>query len=89
MSILVTGATGTIGSLIVQRLADAGAEVKALVRQRGKLSCGFRHRGHIRGHIRRACTTRAASPIEAPPSQRRQITGLKLNTRRRSKCDLP
>jgi uncharacterized protein YbjT (DUF2867 family) len=38
MSILVTGATGTIGSLIVQRLADAGAEVKALVRQRGKLS---------------------------------------------------
>ncbi|MFC4314207.1 SDR family oxidoreductase [Steroidobacter flavus] len=38
MSILVTGATGTIGSLIVQRLADAGAEVKALVRQRGKRS---------------------------------------------------
>jgi uncharacterized protein YbjT (DUF2867 family) len=38
MSILVTGATGTIGSLIVQRLADAGADVKALVRQRGKLS---------------------------------------------------
>jgi uncharacterized protein YbjT (DUF2867 family) len=38
MSILVTGATGTIGSLIVQRLADAGAQIKALVRQRGKLS---------------------------------------------------
>jgi len=38
MSILVTGATGTIGSLIVQRLAEAGADVKALVRQRGKLS---------------------------------------------------
>jgi uncharacterized protein YbjT (DUF2867 family) len=38
MSILVTGATGTIGSLIVQRLADAGADVKALVRQPGKLS---------------------------------------------------
>jgi uncharacterized protein YbjT (DUF2867 family) len=38
MSILVTGATGAIGSLIVQRLADAGADVKALVRQRGKLS---------------------------------------------------
>ncbi|SHN35148.1 NmrA/HSCARG family protein [Rhizobacter sp. OV335] len=38
MSILVTGATGTIGSLIVQRLADAGAEVKALVRQQGKRS---------------------------------------------------
>jgi len=38
MSILVTGATGTIGSLIVQRLADAGADVKALVRQSGKLS---------------------------------------------------
>ncbi|KQW89245.1 NmrA family transcriptional regulator [Massilia sp. Root418] len=36
MSILVTGATGTIGSLITQRLADAGADVQALVRQRGK-----------------------------------------------------
>lgn len=37
MSILVTGATGTIGSLIVQRLANTGADVKALVRQPGKL----------------------------------------------------
>lgn len=36
MSILVIGATGTIGSLITQGLADAGAEVKALVRQTGK-----------------------------------------------------
>lgn len=36
MSILVTGATGTLGSLITQRLADAGAQVKALVRQPGK-----------------------------------------------------
>ncbi|WP_163031462.1 NmrA family NAD(P)-binding protein, partial [Pseudomonas viridiflava] len=32
MSILVIGATGTVGSLIVQRLAAADAEVKALVR---------------------------------------------------------
>jgi uncharacterized protein YbjT (DUF2867 family) len=38
MSILVTGATGTIGSLIVQRLADAGADVSALVRKQGKAS---------------------------------------------------
>ncbi|WP_027799765.1 SDR family oxidoreductase [Paraburkholderia dilworthii] len=38
MSILVTGATGTIGSLIVERLADAGADVKALVRKQGKLN---------------------------------------------------
>ncbi|MHC8334440.1 NmrA/HSCARG family protein [Pseudomonas sp. LB3P25] len=36
MSILVIGATGTIGSLITRGLADAGAEVKALVRQPGK-----------------------------------------------------
>ncbi|WP_417695127.1 NmrA family NAD(P)-binding protein [Pseudomonas sp.] len=36
MSILVTGATGTIGSLVTQGLADAAAEVKALVRQAGK-----------------------------------------------------
>jgi uncharacterized protein YbjT (DUF2867 family) len=36
MSILVTGATGTIGSLVVQRLADAGADVSVLVRKQGK-----------------------------------------------------
>ncbi|WP_122690250.1 NmrA/HSCARG family protein [Pseudomonas viridiflava] len=38
MSILVIGATGTVGSLIVQRLAAVDAEVKALVRQPGKAS---------------------------------------------------
>jgi uncharacterized protein YbjT (DUF2867 family) len=36
MSILITGATGTVGSQIVKRLAASGAEVKALVRQAGK-----------------------------------------------------
>lgn len=36
MSILVTGATGTIGSLVVQGLAAAGAQVKALVRRPGR-----------------------------------------------------
>lgn len=36
MSILVTGATGTIGSLVVQGLAAAGVPVKALVRAPGK-----------------------------------------------------
>ncbi|GAB0077783.1 NmrA/HSCARG family protein [Pseudomonas syringae pv. tomato] len=36
MSILVTGATGTIGSLVTQGLASAGADVKAMVRQPGK-----------------------------------------------------
>ena len=36
MSILVTGATGTIGSLVVQGLASAGAQVKALVRKPGQ-----------------------------------------------------
>src|SRR5947208_5550500 len=38
MSILVTGATGTIGSLVVQGLAAAGAEVSAFVRTPGKQS---------------------------------------------------
>jgi uncharacterized protein YbjT (DUF2867 family) len=37
MTILVTGATGTVGSLIVERLASAGADVKALVRTPGKV----------------------------------------------------
>src|SRR4051812_8862775 len=36
MSILVTGATGTVGSLVVRGLAGAGAQVRALVRQPGK-----------------------------------------------------
>jgi uncharacterized protein YbjT (DUF2867 family) len=38
MSFLVTGATGTVGSLVVSGLASADAEVKALVRQQGKLA---------------------------------------------------
>ena len=38
MSILVTGATGTIGSLITHGLASAGADVTAFVRTRGKVS---------------------------------------------------
>ena len=38
MSILVTGASGTVGSRIVQRLAASGEEVKALVRTPGKLA---------------------------------------------------
>jgi uncharacterized protein YbjT (DUF2867 family) len=38
MSILVTGATGTVGSLIVERLPSAGADVKALVRTPGKVA---------------------------------------------------
>jgi uncharacterized protein YbjT (DUF2867 family) len=37
MSILVTGATGTLGSLITHGLASAGADVTALVRTRGKV----------------------------------------------------
>jgi len=36
MSILVTGATGTLGSLVVQGLVAAGAEVSAFVRTSGK-----------------------------------------------------
>ncbi|MED5618290.1 SDR family oxidoreductase [Ideonella sp. BN130291] len=36
MSVLVIGATGTIGSLVVQGLAAAGADVRALVRTAGR-----------------------------------------------------
>lgn len=36
MTILVTGSTGTIGSLVVSKLAEAGAAVRALVRTAGK-----------------------------------------------------
>lgn len=37
MTILVTGSTGTIGSLVVRQLADRGADVRALVRDPGKV----------------------------------------------------
>jgi len=38
MSILVIGATGTVGSLVVQGLASQGAQVTAMVRQTGNQS---------------------------------------------------
>ena len=38
MSILITGASGTVGSRLVQRLAASGEEVKALVRTPGKIA---------------------------------------------------
>jgi uncharacterized protein YbjT (DUF2867 family) len=37
MTILVTGSTGTIGSLVIQRLAPQGVEIRALARDAGKL----------------------------------------------------
>jgi len=37
MSILVTGATGNIGSAVTARLAEAGADVRALTRSPDKL----------------------------------------------------
>ncbi|ARP90395.1 NmrA family transcriptional regulator [Bordetella genomosp. 9] len=37
-SILVTGASGTVGSQVVQRLASTGVQVKALVRAPGKVA---------------------------------------------------
>jgi uncharacterized protein YbjT (DUF2867 family) len=37
MTILVTGSTGTIGSLVVERLASAGVDVRALARDANKV----------------------------------------------------
>jgi uncharacterized protein YbjT (DUF2867 family) len=36
MTILVTGATGKIGSQVIQHLVDRGADVRALVRDPSK-----------------------------------------------------
>ena len=37
MTILVTGSTGTVGSQVVQQLANEGAQVRALARDTSKL----------------------------------------------------
>ena len=59
MSILVTGATGAVGSLVVQGLAAAGAEVSALVRTPGKhaLPAGVKE---VVGDMREIASLRAA-----------------------------
>lgn len=61
MSILVTGATGTIGSLVVQGLAAAGAEVGAFVRTPGKqrFSAGVKE---VVGDLTDVASLRAALP---------------------------
>ena len=73
MSIMVTGATGTVGSLIVHRLAEAGADVKALVRQRGKLSLPA-NATEVVGDLTDVASLRAAlssvRPAHAPRSTR-------------------
>jgi uncharacterized protein YbjT (DUF2867 family) len=59
MSILVTGATGTIGSLVVQGLAAAGASVQAFVRKPGRqrLLAGV---GEVVGDLTDVASLRAA-----------------------------
>lgn len=59
MSILVTGATGAVGSLVVQGLAAAGADVRALVRSPGKLAlpAGVKE---VVGDLREVSTLRPA-----------------------------
>lgn len=38
MTILVTGATGTVGSKVVEQLVNRGADIRALVRDPAKAS---------------------------------------------------
>ncbi len=63
MSILVIGATGTIGSLVVQGLASQGADVTALVRQpEAALPAGAK---------------RAVGDLTDIPSMRRALSGVR------------
>ncbi|MET0208880.1 MAG: NmrA family NAD(P)-binding protein, partial [Burkholderiaceae bacterium] len=64
MTILVTGASGTIGSLVVQGLARQGAAVKALVRKPGKLKWP-------------ALATEVVGDMTDVPSIRQALTGVR------------
>ncbi|MDR7270875.1 uncharacterized protein YbjT (DUF2867 family) [Pelomonas saccharophila] len=64
MSLLITGATGTIGSLVVQGLAQHGADVKALVRQPGKT-------------LWPAGVTEAVADLTDVPSMRQTLQGVR------------
>jgi uncharacterized protein YbjT (DUF2867 family) len=64
MSILVTGATGTIGSLVVQGLACEGAAVKALVRTPGKAALP-------------AGATEVVADLADVPSMRQALAGVR------------
>jgi uncharacterized protein YbjT (DUF2867 family) len=64
MSILVTGATGTIGSLVVQGLARQGAAVKALVRKPGQAAWP-------------AGVTEAVADLADVASMRRALSGVR------------
>jgi uncharacterized protein YbjT (DUF2867 family) len=60
MTILVTGSTGTIGSLVVQRLAGQSAQIRALVRDeasKGKVSAGVKP---VQGDMTDVASMRAA-----------------------------
>ena len=46
MKILVTGATGKVGSRLAKRLALRGDQVRALVRERGRATDLKRYRAH-------------------------------------------
>ncbi|NKI94894.1 NmrA/HSCARG family protein [Rhizobacter sp. SG703] len=64
MSILVTGATGAIGSLVVQGLARQGAAVRALVRSPGKAALP-------------AGVTEVVADMTDVPSMRRALSGVR------------
>ncbi|MFD1903089.1 NmrA family NAD(P)-binding protein [Paenibacillus rhizoplanae] len=55
--IVIVGATGTIGSALVERLADLGVPVRALSREPEKLRKQIGEKGPIsyRGRMGRCC----------------------------------
>ena len=64
-SVLVTGADGFIGSHLVERLLQLGAEVSVLVRPRsvtGTVGAAFRNLGAVASRLRRVLATDVAGP---------------------------
>ncbi|MFA6008503.1 MAG: NAD(P)H-binding protein [Desulfobacteraceae bacterium] len=47
MTILIAGASGATGRLLVQQLLDHGLDVRAIVRSPDSLSDTFKNNGHL------------------------------------------
>jgi nucleoside-diphosphate-sugar epimerase len=74
VKIFVTGATGFIGSRLVERLAADNHEVKALVRNPGKYHTGIEKRiTVIEGYLENRAALASVNPVSKIRGKRRTV----------------